>query len=330
MAGRRGRRLGSWACRTRRCSGGLGGRAWDWRWGPWVQGALAAARRRRAVFEAWAAGAGRAGAARAGGVSIPAAGRWLHDTRMSTPARPVAAVESAHGGEVLRRGRRGGAGRPSDHRGPDARVSGRAGRGLRLGAAGAGHDRHGPGAGGLGPPSSPPGIGRCRQTVSGEIRRGAGVGRGLPPGGGAGRGPGAVGPPQDPQAGANPALRERVVDPPGGSGPVPGRIAARLRFENPDDGSMRICHEQIHPGARVRPGRRRPAAPSCGWRGPCAPDAPAAHPRSPLAGEARAQGQGAGYRGATISLRPPQADEGAVPGHWEADPIIAGRPPAAP
>ena len=93
MAGRRGRRLGSWACRILRWGGGLGRRVWDWRWGPWVQGALAAARRRRAVFEAWAAGAGRAGAARAGGVSIPAAGRWLHDTRMSAPARPVAAVE---------------------------------------------------------------------------------------------------------------------------------------------------------------------------------------------------------------------------------------------
>ena len=26
----------------------------------------------------------------------------------------------------------------------------------------------------------------------------------------------------------------------------------------------------------------------------------------------------------------PRGDEGAVPGHWEADPIIAGRPPAAP
>ncbi|WP_425393876.1 helix-turn-helix domain-containing protein [Actinomyces dentalis] len=118
--------------------------------------ALAAARRRRAVFEAWAAGAGRAGAARAGGVSIRTAGRWLHDTRMSTPARPVAAVESAHGGEVLRRGRRGGALRPSDHRGPDARVSGRAGRGLRLGAGERAMIATGLAQGDLGRPHRPP------------------------------------------------------------------------------------------------------------------------------------------------------------------------------
>ena len=135
--------------------------------------ALAAARRRRAVFEAWAAGAGRAGAARAGGVSIPAAGRWLHDTCMSAPGRPVAAVESAHGGEVLRRGRRGGAVRPSDHRGPDARVSGRVGRGLRLGAG-----ERAMIATGLAQGDSAAliarRIGRCRQTVSREIRRGAG------------------------------------------------------------------------------------------------------------------------------------------------------------
>ena len=45
--------------------------------------ALAAARRRRAVFEAWAAGAGRAGAARAGGASDPGRGqvvaRYAHE-----------------------------------------------------------------------------------------------------------------------------------------------------------------------------------------------------------------------------------------------------------
>ena len=179
--------------------------------------ALAAARRRRAVFEAWAAGAGRAGAARAGGVSIRTAGRWLHDTRMSTPARPVAAVEWAHGGEVLRRGRRGGALRPSDHRGPDARVSGRAGRGLRLGAG-----ERAMIATGLAQGDSAAliarRIGRCRQTVSREIRRGAGVGRGLPPGGGAGRGPGAVGPPQDPQAGRRPGPARAGRRPAGGSG----------------------------------------------------------------------------------------------------------------
>ena len=281
--------------------------------------ALAAARRRRAVFEAWAAGAGRAGAARAGGVSIRTAGRWLHDTRMSTAARPVAAVESAHGGEVLRRGRRGGAVRPSDHRGPDARVSGRAGRGLRLGAAGAGHDRRGPGAGGFGRPHRPSDRPVPADRVPRDPPRGR-PGRGLPPRGGAGRGPGAVGPPQDPQAGADPALRERVVDLLEDR-VSPRQIAARLRFENPDDGSMRICHEQIYQALYVqgagslraqlrvekalRTGRTRRI------------------PRSPLAGLPKPRGK-SWIRGATISLRPPEADDRAVPGHWEGDLIIGG------
>ena len=69
----------------------------------------------------------------------------------------------------------------------------------------------------------------------------------------------------------------------------PRQIAARLRFENPDDGSMRICHEQIYQALYVqgagslraqlrvekalRTGRTRRI------------------PRSPLAGEAQAQGQ---------------------------------------
>ena len=83
---------------------------------------------------------------------------------------------------------------------------------------------------------------------------------------------------------------------------------------------MRICHEQIYQALYVqgagslraqlrvekalRTGRTRrtPALPT-GRRSP-----------SP--------GAGAGYRGATISLRPPEADDRAVPGHWEGDLVI--------
>ena len=95
-------------------------------------------------------------------------------------------------------------------------------------------------------------IGRCRQTVSREIRRGAGPDGVYRPAAAQAAAQARLARPKIRKLDANPALRERVVDPPGGSGPVPGQIAARLRFENPDDESMRICHEQIHPGARVR------------------------------------------------------------------------------
>ena len=281
--------------------------------------ALAAARRRRAVFEAWAAGAGRAGAARAGGVSIRTAGRWLHDTRMSTAARPVAAVESAHGGEVLRRGRRGGAVRPSDHRGPDARVSGRAGRGLRLGAG-----ERAMIAAGLAQGDSAAliarRIGRCRQTVSREIRRGAGPDGVYRPAAAQAAARARLARPKIRKLDADPALRERVVDLLEDR-VSPRQIAARLRFENPDDGSMRICHEQIYQALYVqgagglraqlrvekalRTGRTRRI------------------PRSPLAGLPKPRGK-SWIRGATISLRPPEADDRAVPGHWEGDLIIGG------
>ena len=281
--------------------------------------ALAAARRRRAVFEAWAAGAGRAGAARAGGVSIRTAGRWLHDTRMSTAARPVAAVESAHGGEVLRRGRRGGAVRPSDHRGPDARVSGRAGRGLRLGAG-----ERAMIAAGLAQGDSAAliarRIGRCRQTVSREIRRGAGPDGVYRPAAAQAAARARLARPKIRKLDADPALRERVVDLLEDR-VSPRQIAARLRFENPDDESMRICHEQIYQALYVqgagglraqlrvekalRTGRTRRI------------------PRSPLAGLPKPRGK-SWIRGATISLRPPEADDRAVPGHWEGDLIIGG------
>ena len=119
---------------------------------------------------------------------------------------------------------------------------------------------------------------------------------------------------------ADPALRERVVDLLEDR-VSPRQIAARLRFENPDDGSMRICHEQIHQALYVqgagslraqlrvdkalRTGRTRRI------------------PRSPLAGLPKPRGK-SWIQGATISLRPPQADDRAVPGHWEGDLIIGG------
>ena len=163
-------------------------------------------------------------------------------------------------------------------------------------------------------------IGRCRQTVSREIRRGAGADGVYRPAAAQAAARARLARPKIRRLDADPVLRERVVDLLEDR-VSPRQIAARLRFENPDDGSMRICHEQIYQALYVqgagslrsqlrvdkalRTGRTRRV------------------PRSPLAGLPRPRGK-SWIQGATISLRPPQADDRAVPGHWEGDLIIGG------
>ena len=86
---------------------------------------------------------------------------------------------------------------------------------------------------------------------------------------------------------ANPALRERVVDLLEDR-VSPRQIAARLRFENPDDGGMRICHEQIHQALYVQGAGRARA--QLRVEKALRTGRTRRIPRSPLAGEARAQG----------------------------------------
>ena len=219
----------------------------------------------------------------------------------------------------------GGAGAPCGHRitgDPTRGCRGGAGRGLRLGAAGAGHDhprawRRGTWAALIARqvrpvpahrvPRDPPRGGRGAGSTAGRRRRPR-PGRPWPA-------------PRSAGLDADPAGRERVVDPPGGSGPVPGQIAARLRFENPDDGGMRPCSRADLPGP-VRPGRRQGARPVAGGEGPAhrthPPHTSAPHwPDCPSPG-ARSRIPG---RHPPVCARP-RGDEGAAGGHWEGDLVI--------
>ena len=161
-------------------------------------------------------------------------------------------------------------------------------------------------------------LGRCRQTVSREIARNTGPDEVY-------RAPGASAAAQErlarPKArrlDTDPALRAEVValleD-----GASPRQISARLRWAHPDNESMRLSHEQIYQALYVqgagslrqqlrvdkalRSGRTRRL------------------PRSPLAGLPRRSNR-PWIEGAQISVRPPQAADRAVPGHWEGDLVI--------
>ena len=174
----------------------------------------------------------------------------------------------------------------------------------------------GPGAGGLGPPSSPAGSAGagppCRARSAAGRARG-GVHR-RAAARAAARAPSAR--PKIRRLDADPVLRERVVDPPGGPGPVPRADRRPPAAGEPDDGGgMRPCSQADPPRGRVRPGRRRPAAPGCGWRGPCAPDAPAASPAARRPEKPGPRGKEPDARGAAHRSAPaPGATRGPCPG----------------
>ena len=94
----------------------------------------------------------------------------------------------------------------------------------------------------------------------------------------------------------------------------PQQIAHRLRIEYPDDESMRVSHEAIYQALYIqgRGGLRRELT-ACLRTG-----------RALRAPRARRRGRGKEFVGPDIMIseRPAEAEDRAVPGHWEGDLII--------
>ncbi|MGH2600173.1 MAG: IS30 family transposase [Dehalococcoidia bacterium] len=94
----------------------------------------------------------------------------------------------------------------------------------------------------------------------------------------------------------------------------PEQIANRLRSDFPDDGSMRISHEAIYQALYVQGrGALRRDLVACLRSG-----------RALRVPRARSRGRGKGFvtSEVMISQRPAEADDRAVPGHWEGDLIL--------
>jgi IS30 family transposase len=94
----------------------------------------------------------------------------------------------------------------------------------------------------------------------------------------------------------------------------PEQIANRLRADFPDDESMRISHEAIYQALYVQGrGALRRELTACLRTG-----------RALRVPRARARGRGKGFvsPGIMISQRPAEAEDRAVPGHWEGDLIV--------
>jgi IS30 family transposase len=94
----------------------------------------------------------------------------------------------------------------------------------------------------------------------------------------------------------------------------PEQIARRLRVDFPEDESMRISHEAIYQALYVQGrGRLRRELTACLRTG-----------RALRVPRARTRGQGKGFvtPEVMISQRPAEAEDRAVPGHWEGDLIL--------
>jgi IS30 family transposase len=116
---------------------------------------------------------------------------------------------------------------------------------------------------------------------------------------------------------ADPVLRARVQHWLGGQQWSPRQISARLAIEFPDQPEMRVSHETIYQSLYVqgRGALRRELA-SCLRTGRAL--------RKPRRAAGQHPGQGKLKNMVMISERPPEADDRAVPGHWEGD-LILGR-----
>src|SRR5436190_7610263 len=94
----------------------------------------------------------------------------------------------------------------------------------------------------------------------------------------------------------------------------PEQISNRLRVEFPDDASMRVSHEAIYQALYVQGrGALKRELVACLRTG-----------RALRVPRARVSGRGKGFvtDEVLISQRPAEADDRAVPGHWEGDLII--------
>jgi IS30 family transposase len=135
-----------------------------------------------------------------------------------------------------------------------------------------------------------------QQRLAGEVRRPDGI---------------AVGPPTPAFKGRG---KPRRQDRRWATAWSPEQIANRLKVDFPDDASMRVSHEAIYQALYVQGrGALKRELVACLRTG-----------RALRVPRARAQGRGKGFvtEEIMISQRPAEAEDRAVPGHWEGDLII--------